>query len=94
MARTACLVCFTSTVNSHCNKKKEEAYPWKASASSRHTTNLKQSILRLSISMAACHNHRYIREIDLSRFAKNQSPSTRTLVVGTNKAGRLTRQLG
>jgi hypothetical protein len=31
--------------------KKEEAYSWKAGASSRHTTNLKQSILRLSISM-------------------------------------------
>jgi hypothetical protein len=26
-------------------EKKEEAYPWKAGASSRHTTNLKQSIL-------------------------------------------------
>jgi hypothetical protein len=26
-------------------KKKEEAYPWKAGASSRHITNLKQSIL-------------------------------------------------
>jgi hypothetical protein len=26
-------------------KKEEEAYPWKASASSRHITNLKQSIL-------------------------------------------------
>ncbi len=37
-------------------RRKEEAYPWKAGASSRHTTNLKQSILRLSISMgqAAC----------------------------------------
>jgi hypothetical protein len=32
-------------------KRKEEAYPWKAGASSGHTTNLKQSILRLSISM-------------------------------------------
>jgi hypothetical protein len=31
--------------------KKEEAYTWKAGARSRHTTNLKQSILRLSISM-------------------------------------------
>jgi hypothetical protein len=31
--------------------KKEEAYPWKAGASSGYTTNLKQSILRLSISM-------------------------------------------
>ncbi len=54
MGRTACLVCFISTVNGHCNKKKkrkEEAYPWKASASSGHATNLKQSILRLSISM-------------------------------------------
>ncbi len=53
MAHTACLVCFISTENCHCNnnKKKEEAYPWKASASSGHTTNLKQSILRLSINL-------------------------------------------
>ncbi len=34
-------------------KKKKKAYPWKAGTSSRHTTNLKQSILRLSISMGA-----------------------------------------
>jgi hypothetical protein len=26
-------------------KRKEEAYPWKAGASSKHITNLKQSIL-------------------------------------------------
>jgi hypothetical protein len=32
-------------------KRKEEAYPWNAGASSGHTTNLKQSILRLLISM-------------------------------------------
>jgi len=32
-------------------KRKEEAYPWKAGTSSGHTTNLKQFILRLSISM-------------------------------------------
>jgi hypothetical protein len=54
MARTACLVCFIRTVNGHCNKKRKEKKklpPWKAGASSRHTTNLKQSILRLSISM-------------------------------------------
>ena len=55
MTHTACLVCFISTVNGHCNKKekkrKEEAYPWKAGASSGHTTNLKHSILRFSISM-------------------------------------------
>ncbi len=30
---------------------KKEAYPWKAGARSGHTTNLKQSILRLLISM-------------------------------------------
>jgi hypothetical protein len=36
-------------------KRKEEAYPWKAGASSRHTTNLKQSILRLSISMGTSY---------------------------------------
>jgi hypothetical protein len=54
MACTACLVCFISTVNGHCNKKKkrkEEACPWKAGANNGHTTNLKQSFLRLSISM-------------------------------------------
>ncbi len=43
------LVCFISTVNGYSDKKekkrKEEAYPWKAGASSRHITNLKQSIL-------------------------------------------------
>jgi hypothetical protein len=41
-------VCFISTVNGSSNKKKkrkEEPYPWKAGASSRHITNLKQSIL-------------------------------------------------
>jgi hypothetical protein len=32
-------------------ERKEEAYPWKVGASRGHTTNLKQSILRLSISM-------------------------------------------
>jgi hypothetical protein len=37
-------------------KRKEEAYPWKASVSSGHTTNLKQSILRLSISMITTLN--------------------------------------
>ncbi len=40
-ARTACLVCFTSTVNGHSKKKK----PWKTGASSGRITNLKQSIL-------------------------------------------------
>ncbi len=40
MMRTACLVCFISFVNGHSKKKK----PWKVGASSRHTTNLKQSI--------------------------------------------------
>ena len=47
-AHTACLVCFISTVNGGSNKKKkrkEKAYPWKAGASNRHITNLKQSIL-------------------------------------------------
>jgi hypothetical protein len=32
-------------------KRKEEAYPWKAGSSSRHITNLKQSILESVISM-------------------------------------------
>ncbi len=32
-------------------RKEEEEDPWKAGASSGHTTNLKQSILRLLISM-------------------------------------------
>jgi hypothetical protein len=40
MTHTACLVCFISTVNGRSKKKK----PWKMGASSRHTTNLKQSI--------------------------------------------------
>ncbi len=41
------LVCFISTINGRSNKKrKEKAYPWKAGASSGHTTNLKQSILK------------------------------------------------
>ncbi len=55
MARTACLVCFISTVNGHSNKKKEVAYPWKAGARSGHTTSLKQSILSISISMDLTH---------------------------------------
>jgi hypothetical protein len=33
-------------------KRKEEAYSWKAGASSGHITNLTQFILRLLISMA------------------------------------------
>jgi hypothetical protein len=37
-------------------EKKEDAYPWKAGASSVHTTNLKQSILIFSISMMATDN--------------------------------------
>ncbi len=48
MACTACLVCFVSTVNGRSSKKKkrkEDAYTWKSGASSRHITNLKQSIL-------------------------------------------------
>ena len=55
MARTACLVCFISTVNGHCNKKRKEKKLTlkKAVSSSGHTTNLKQSILRLSISMSS-----------------------------------------
>ncbi len=48
MARTACLVCFISTVNDCSNKKekktRKQAYPWKAGTSSGHKTNLKQSI--------------------------------------------------
>jgi hypothetical protein len=37
-------------------KRKEEAHPWKAGTSSGHTTNLEQSILRLSISMLVTNN--------------------------------------
>jgi hypothetical protein len=40
MAHTACLVCFISTVNGYSKKKK----PWKTGTSSRHITNLKESI--------------------------------------------------
>jgi hypothetical protein len=46
IVHTACLVCFISTVNGRSNKKRKEvAYPWNASASSGHITNLKKSIL-------------------------------------------------
>jgi hypothetical protein len=38
-------------------KRKEEAYPWKACASIGHTTNLKQSILRLLLSMLWPQRH-------------------------------------
>ncbi len=41
MARTACFVCFISTVNGHRKKM-----PYKTSTSSRHITKLKQSILK------------------------------------------------
>ncbi len=51
MARTACFVCFISTVNGHI-KKKEKKKPRKPIASSGHIANLKQSIFSLSISMA------------------------------------------
>jgi hypothetical protein len=43
-------------------KRSEEAYPWKAGASSGHTTNLKQSILRLLISMN--HNMDYYKLVN------------------------------
>ncbi len=43
MAHTACLVCFISTVNGRSEKKEKK--PIKTAASSRHITNLKQSIL-------------------------------------------------
>jgi hypothetical protein len=39
MARTACLVCFISTVNGHSKKK-----GYKCGSSSGHITNFKQSI--------------------------------------------------
>ncbi len=44
-AHTACLVCFISTVNGRSKKKS----PRNTGASSRHITNLKQSILTFSI---------------------------------------------
>ncbi len=51
MGRTACLVCFISSVNgrSQKTKNKKKKLPWKTSARSRHITNLKQSILTLDI---------------------------------------------
>ena len=54
MARTTCLVCFFSTVNSR--SKKEEKTLVKTGAISGYITNLKQSIYfwRLSISMVKC----------------------------------------
>jgi hypothetical protein len=42
-ARTACLVCFISTVNSR-SKKRKEKKPIMSCASSGHITKLKQSI--------------------------------------------------
>jgi len=42
MARTACLVCFISTVNGR--SKKKEKKPIMSCASSGHITKLKQSI--------------------------------------------------
>ncbi len=44
MACNACLVCFISTVNGR-NKKRKEKKPIKTCTSSRHITNLKQSIM-------------------------------------------------
>ncbi len=71
------LVCFNSTVNGRSNKKrKEEAYPWKAGASSGHITNLKQSILEtfniyeqdpvcLSMEEVTVHTgHKVLTEVD------------------------------
>jgi hypothetical protein len=55
MACTACLVCFISTVKQLQQKKKEKK-PIMSFASSGHITKLKQSILRLSISMMAAPN--------------------------------------
>ncbi len=49
MARTACLVCFISTVNGR--SKKREKKPIMSCASSGRITKLKQSFLHLSISM-------------------------------------------
>jgi hypothetical protein len=43
MVRTACLVCFISTVNGHRGKKEKK--PIKMGTSSGHITNLKQTIL-------------------------------------------------
>jgi hypothetical protein len=59
MAHTACLVCFISTVNGHCNKKRKEKKKLtlgRLAQVAGTTTNLKQSILRVSLSMgqAAC----------------------------------------
>ncbi len=39
------LLCWMSMPQQQKKKRKEEAYPWKAGASSGHITNLKQSIL-------------------------------------------------
>ncbi len=52
MARTACFVCFISTVNGHIKKERKKKKPRKPIASSGHIANLKQSIFSLSISMA------------------------------------------
>jgi hypothetical protein len=49
MAHIGCLVCFISTVNVRSKKRRKEGY--EDCSSSMHITNLKQSILRYSISM-------------------------------------------
>jgi len=49
----ALLVLYMATATK--KKRKVEAYLWKAGARSGHTTKLKQSILRLSISMVTKH---------------------------------------
>ncbi len=46
-------------------KRKEEAYPWKAGASSGHITNLKQSILETFDTYATTTKAREIINTDL-----------------------------
>ncbi len=48
-------------------KRKEEAYPWKTSTGSRHTTQIKQSILRLLISVLHSKND-FPAKIQIERF--------------------------
>ncbi len=75
-ARTACLVCFISTVNGH-SKKKKEKKPIMRGTSSDHITKLKQSIILRCLCGRCCREtmaycHRYLREVDCSRHISSQ----------------------
>ncbi len=63
-AHTACLVCFISTVNGRSEKKK----PIKTGASSRHITNLRQSILETFDIYGSEHRFERITRCELTKI--------------------------